>query len=180
MSDTSTIQDLPALLEPVTRTEPTAALLLDGLPELAVLPQELRTRITTVLDGLHTQIAGLEQALAAHSSDLAGAHGEHQDDITRIGQVLLREANRRDWCTDYDTIVAALNTHLHRSLPVREHEHTFEIEVTITLAAITAVDEGTAREQARRVARDLERFVDDLDAVKTTTWQHSNDFDHSL
>lgn len=44
----------------------------------------------------------------------------HLDDIALIGEILMDEANRRRWCSEYDEIVDVMNARLNVALPERD------------------------------------------------------------
>lgn len=54
---------------------------------------------------------------------LREAEERHRTDIQIIGETLMREANRRNWCSEYDEIVDGINSRISVELPEREREH---------------------------------------------------------
>lgn len=82
---------------------------------------------------------------------LAEAERKHREDIATIGQVLLREAENRSWCNEYDQVVEGLN----RNLYVELEERSAEFDVTWT-----EVYSVTVERSARVTARDLDDAVE--------------------
>lgn len=116
-------------------------------------------------------IANLRQLLDTQSFQLASvreslreSRNRHVADIATIGEKLIGEANDRDWCEEYDTIVEELNGDLHITLPVREREFTVEVSVVLTIT-VNAKDEADAREKAGQIADEVEASCDEHEGV---------------
>ena len=83
------------------------------------------------------------------------AQENHREDIERISDRLIEEANDRGWCDTYDQIINQINRNLH--VPLRRRERSYCVTQTIELTVtkyLTAVDE----DQAERDAGELEGF----------------------
>jgi hypothetical protein len=79
----------------------------------------------------------------------------HRTDIATIGETLMREAERRNWCSEYDEIVDGINSRITVELPVRNSEEEFEVTVSGYVRVpfsysmtVTASDSGDAHEIA--------------------------------
>lgn len=113
---------------------------------------------------LNTRVRDLEESLRQ-------ALRHHADDIAVIGDRLLSEARDRDWCSEYDDVVRALNHRLHVELPIREEEYEVEVVDTYTVQVvhrITVMAESweAARE---RVEEDLDSYRQELDEIDFST-----------
>jgi uncharacterized protein YdiU (UPF0061 family) len=113
---------------------------------------------------LQEQLTRTERAYNESLGHLRNARERHATDILTIGQKLIEEANDRDWCEEYDTIVEELNGDLHITLPVREREFTVEVSVVLTIT-VSAQDADSAESSARLIAGDVEEACDNFDGV---------------
>ena len=104
------------------------------------------------------------------------AQQRHRTDIATIGEALMDEAEKRDWCYEYDTVVADLNRNLHVELPVRKREFSVTVNVQVTIT-VDATDESDARSQAYDIARDAESTLDKVDGVYTSNWDDSYSYE---
>lgn len=110
---------------------------------------ELLTEVVKVRDQIGRELADRNRAEAGERSAAARAdrsEENHQADVAKIGAALLEAAERRDWCSEYDDLVDAVNRQLHCELPTRVAEYTVTYTVTVTIEA--ARDESDARSQA--------------------------------
>lgn len=96
-----------------------------------------------VLD--HITYRRLVATLIAVENELAEVCSQYSKDITTISNRLLDEAQRRGWCSEYDTIVAELNTEL--SVPLRERRvvQTITLEVSYESEASVTLNRDTVR-----------------------------------
>ena len=62
---------------------------------------------------------------------LARAETLHREDIEKIGETLMREADYREWCSEYDDVVKGVNSALHVSLPTRHVSAAIQFTVTV-------------------------------------------------
>jgi hypothetical protein len=67
--------------------------------------------------------------LQARVAELERQYALALDDIGRIGSDLMEEAERRDWCNEYDEFVSELNRHLVNPLPERERPHRIHFDI---------------------------------------------------
>jgi hypothetical protein len=98
----------------------------------------------------------LKDALIATTTDrnywqtaANNSRGNHKDDVRRISEALIEEANTRGWCDDYDKFVEKLNSRLTVALETRERE--YEVSATYILKVstkITARNIDDANDQA--------------------------------
>lgn len=99
---------------------------------------------------------------------------QHIDDIHKIGKALIAEAESRGWCDQYDQFVDKLNDELNRSLEVREHEYTIEVEYKVRIQREVA---GTSYDSALELLReDVER---ELRAIDDADYDFNSDTDYS-
>ena len=128
----------------------------------------------TADDGRHAELQAKITQLEADNSRMSSSIYSYCEDINTIGTLLLEEAERRDWCEEYDEFVQHVNSRLLAScLHVREKEYTVEwtqnIIVSITKSVtVTAVDEESAEEMARE--EDIEES-DIYDSVSSGDWE---------
>lgn len=142
----------------------------DMAGEATVLPT------SDVEDGLRADIAGMEREIQALRLQVQEARRAHEEDIRIIGEALLEEAERQDWCARFDDAVSDINTRLAIPLPEREREYevtvtgyvktAFTHTLTITLRGSEDVDEA-AREAAREAMGDVSAFDLDLDTYSS-------------
>lgn len=95
-----------------------------------------------------------------------------RDAIQIIGDRLNEEAEERDWCEEFDRIVADVNESLHPlgyELPVREREYTVEITITGTITTTyTHTVTASSPEAAQDIADEDCRYGNlDLDSELT-------------
>ena len=88
----------------------------------------------------------LKDALIATTTDrnywqtyCNNSRGNHKDDVRKISEALIEEADARGWCDDYDKFIDKLNGRLIVSLESREHEYvvnaTYLLKVSTTIKA---------------------------------------------
>jgi hypothetical protein len=71
----------------------------------------------------------------------------HRRDIETIGQALIREANDRGWCGDYDRIIESINSSLAVPLPARSQKYRvyYEASMEVEVPSGTTDVEGYLR-----------------------------------
>ena len=75
---------------------------------------------------------------------------QHREDINTIGAALIEQADRREWCGEFDDLVEETNRRLHIDLPTRSRSYRIEVPVTVTVAlCVTAPDDESAIEAAQ-------------------------------
>ena len=86
----------------------------------------------------------LKDALIATTTDrnywqtyCNNSRSNHKDDVRKISEALIAEADARGWCDDYDKFVDGLNGRLVISLESREHE--YEVSATYLLKVSTTI-----------------------------------------
>lgn len=101
---------------------------------------------------------------------------QYADDFHLVGEMLLEESNRRNWCSEYDEFVDAVNGKLGLlSLPDREQEYEVEVQVTGTITTTTTVT-VTARSQDdanTMVEENMDDYVD-ADDILTDAARYSS------
>lgn len=106
-------------------------------------------------DDVSSTVDALRERLESVMRRLAQAEERERlanEKIERIVEVAHREANERDWCSEFDEILDELG------LPPREQ--TWEVEVVYThRIKVTAAGEDAAREAAWEVARSVTDLV---------------------
>ena len=122
---------------------------------------------------LHAQLAQALANVETERQRTAAAHQQHRDDIALIGDRLIREADDRDFCTEYDTVVDELNCSLRVELPLREHDFTVTTTIELRLS-ITAFSQDDAIEKAREL---IDRAESRLDAMNDITAYPQGDYD---
>ena len=84
--------------------------------------------------------------------EAAVSHGRsrrdnHEEDIRKIGESLIAEAEARGWCDDFDKWVADINQRLCVELPTRVREFTVTADYTVRIrACVMAANEDDAIE----------------------------------
>ena len=92
--------------------------------------------------------------LAIVTQDEASRHmnmyRKAEADWNRLGELLMGEANDRDWCSEYDRLVEEWNEGFQQfELPVRKSDYDVEVTITATYTVtiqVEAEDEDAARE----------------------------------
>lgn len=99
------------------------------------------TSESDVVAGLRAEVAAREAEVENLTHRLGLARRHHQEDITLIGEKLMYEAERRDWCSEYDDVVEGLNNGLHIELPTRSRDVdvNYSVTLTVTLNRSTSV-----------------------------------------
>lgn len=84
------------------------------------------------------------------SSFIKTRRDNHEEDIRRIGESLISEAEARSWCDDFDTWVDNINQRLCVELPTRRREYTVTADYNVRIrATVLAVSEDDAIEVFR-------------------------------
>ena len=126
---------------------------------------------------LERQVSLLNRRVESLADQVANGH--HAVEI--IGNRLIREAEARDWCSDFDRIVDEVNCGLPGSyaLPLREKEYevTWTQTVTVTVdcsATFTARSASDAADMARDWCSDL-GSDDIIEAVRAGNYEEDYD-----
>lgn len=99
--------------------------------------------LQTIAEGHRERVEKLE-------ADLREARLRHQQDITRIGDRLMEEAENREWCDIYDDVINDINAHMWIELPTREQEYTVAFDVSAVVhVQVTATSPSNAEEVAK-------------------------------
>ena len=97
-------------------------------------PEEVVAAVETADDRRHAELQAKITELEADTSRMSSRINSYCEDIDTIGRLLLEEAERRDWCSDYDDFVEAVNGALNVAvLPVREQEFEIVMRGTATV-----------------------------------------------
>lgn len=143
------------------------------LVEVSITADERATLIEQMQGQIEVQRLRAEETMAELSQmrrdiDAALSRNQmYQDDLVTIGAALLAEAERRDWCEEYDTFIARVNENLRSSyrLSARQTLWMVEQSYTVTLRwQVEADNEEAAGDVARRnynQIREAEVFVTD-------------------
>lgn len=101
-------------------------------------------------------------------------HQQWGEDIKLIGERLIREANDRGFCSEFDDVIDQLNAKLRIELPTRRKEYVVTQVVKVTRSiTVYAKDEDEAMDDLSSIdcVRDLDRggwTVDDIDIYEET------------
>jgi hypothetical protein len=147
-------------------TQMTSATVPDAQPVVEAQLRDLRRET----ERLRSTITELRQ-------ELADAQEVHREDVSRIGEVLLREAKQREWCQDYDDVVEELNQRLTVALPGRARAWDVSFDVRVTVGVERARDEGEARERSGDIADDIERALHHVNTVQSSEVEDYDDFE---
>jgi hypothetical protein len=139
----------PVAVEGATVEEPTN-----------VVVAALNERVTE----LTASLARLEEQVERLTTALNTERDNHQNDIDVIGEALIEEARRRDWCSEYDTVMGRISSRLTIPLPERtaeEIDHEIEVSgwvrvpfsVTVT---VTAAEDADWDDLCRQAGEDVE------------------------
>lgn len=124
--------------------------------EVPVMPDAL-CESTEQQRWLSEQIVDLVSALNLEHTryEAAMSHGRsrrdnHEEDIRKIGEALIAEAEARGWCDDFDKWVADINQRLQVELPTRVREFTVTADYTVRIrTTVLAANEDDAIELFR-------------------------------
>lgn len=90
---------------------------------------------------------------------------KHNKDIQIIGEELIKVAEDRGWCSDYDAFIDSLNDRLNIDLPVRSRDWEVAVDITETriqrvVITVTATDEDDAYDMAYElVCNDSDDYI---------------------
>lgn len=124
--------------------------------EVPVMPDDLAT-VAQREGWLLNQVNELVNAINLEHNryEAAVSHGRsrrdnHEEDIRKIGESLIAEAEARGWCDDFDKWVADINHRLCIELPTRVREFTVTADYTVRICAtVLAASEDDAIETFR-------------------------------
>ena len=102
---------------------------------------------TTAPDPRDEEIERLRTRLAEQERRLASLNQTWEQEVTSLGNLLMREADSRNWCNEYDEIVAKANGDLTYELPTRSKDIDISWTETYTVT-VTRSDTITTREGA--------------------------------
>jgi hypothetical protein len=125
---------------------------------------------------LRLQVERLGRTVTDLRTELDAARRAHHDDIAAIGRALLREAEDRDWCQDYDQVIDELNQQLTVPLPERERAWDVSFDVRVTVHLSHARNADAARDLAADLASDIETALQRLPHVTAGDADHADDF----
>lgn len=109
-------------------------------------------------------------------------HSQANAAIAAIGERLMQEAESRNWCSEYDEIIADVNSALPGmfQLPVRERDYTVSWSETYTItvhrsATVTARDEENACDLASEMYAGEADDYEIRDAISGGNYEFSDD-----
>lgn len=128
--------------------------------EAAEKPEEVKpSEETGIITDLQQQVQRLTQA---RDTALQQARMWAQD-FTTYADAILQEANDRNWCDEYDSVMERIQSRLQiAEIPDREEEFEVEVEVTGSVSTTTTVT-VMARSQDdadEMVSNDINNYVD--------------------
>lgn len=131
--------ELAALLEPMNPTDPQIDLLawfqrtdIDQAEKAIAFAELVATK------------AKAEAEAERLAQELQVSRERHASDIETISDGMIAEANRRDWCEDYDRIVERFNESLN--VPMTHRQTTQDYDVTMTVS-VTVTYSGNHRNE---------------------------------
>lgn len=106
-------------------------------PEVEPIPERNLTPPEPTIEDLKSELAAVtaqKERLERLHSTLSAFQSNALNDAATIGNKLLREANNRGWCSEYDEIISSLNSELTvLELPVRKKHISGYVRGTITI-----------------------------------------------
>lgn len=140
----------------------------DGLTTAAEREGWLLQRIIDLVGGINLEHNRYEAAVSHGRS----RRDNHEEDIRKIGESLISEAQARGWCDDFDKWVADINQRLLVELPTRVRQFTVTADYTVRIRtnvlasseddAIELFREHHSLEQGRWDSSDFEDY-DEVD-----------------
>lgn len=107
----------------------------------------------SIVDSMAAYVGNTSAMIDRLNTSITSAHARHLADIEHIGETLIEEANRRDWCKDYDDIVDEMNRSLNTPLPTRNKDYQVTVSVTYDITVnVTARSESEAEDQVREMS----------------------------
>jgi hypothetical protein len=139
-----------------------------GAPDSEVLPVGLRAlpeseEVVT----LREQVASLEARVASLDTDLATIRGHYSSDLDTIGRIMSDEADSRDWCDEYESVMQRINRDIHGNIETYHREVDYLVTITGDLS-------GT---WSRQITVTAPRGADDdaiAEAVENYLESHNN------
>lgn len=113
-------------------------------------------------DPKDAEIEALRTRLADSERRMAGLHRDWEREVTSLGNLLMREADNRNWCNEYDEIVAKANGDLTYELPTRSKDIDISWTETYTVT-VTRTDTITSREGSEE--DDAVSYMENSDAL---------------
>lgn len=111
--------------------------------------QESVERLSGERDMAVERAERLREQVNSQEAQTQEAQQMHRADIAYISEVLIEEADNRDWCGEYDDIVHKINRSLSVRMDVRKREWEVTMDVTFRMSrTVTAEDADDAREDA--------------------------------
>jgi hypothetical protein len=99
---------------------------------------------------------------------------EFTESLRIIAEVAHEHAERHNYCSEYDEIIASINSRLpsDRKLPLREKDFDLNVEYTVTIkmassVSVTANNFEDAEEQLRE---NFDDYVDVIEQIRQNPW----------
>lgn len=135
---------------------------------------------TTEPDPRDEEIARLRASLEASNRSIATLRSTWEQEVTDLGNLLMREADNRNWCSEYDEIVAKANSNLTYELPTRGKEidisWTETYTVTVTRSATIDSREGSEEDDAVSYMEN-EDALDEADLIQLLRENGSHEYE---
>lgn len=139
-----------------------------------VLPTEYATVSMETYNDLRLRFGRVEASRDDYKQQLGTSVTRHAEDIRRIGEALMSEADFRQWCDLYDDFVDKLNDSLSIKLPTRQREWDVEVEYTVRVRrSIDATSYSNAVDELR------ETIENDFDDIEDIHYTFDTDTDYS-
>ena len=136
----------------------------------ALLPASIKQHIYVLEDRIAKQVELIEDGnstVSQYRTQLIQSRDSHNTDIDTIGEMLIYEAEERDWCSMYDDFIKNVNERLSIKLP--ERERSFVVEISAIVRMQYEID-ASSRDQAEECAREAVHELDggEYNAVRVT------------
>lgn len=156
--DTSTIAQDPSTTTSVTPDEVPSW---DELKSLNTALQASLAEANELVAALRSERDHAQERLHDYSNKVA-------QDSQILSEKLIEEANRRNWCDEYDEIVDALNG-LFLVLSIDQRTREYEVEVvlsgTITARTTVIVTAGSREDAEQLIRDDVDAYTDVADTL---------------
>jgi hypothetical protein len=143
---------------------------------------EAGTGTTPVItpDPKDEEIARLRASLDRSNRVLSEVRSTWEREVNDLGALLMREANNRNWCSEYDEIVSKANSNLTYELPTRSKEiditWTETYTVTVTRSATITTTDGSEESDAVSYMEN-EDPLDEADLISLLRENGSHEYD---
>jgi len=136
--------------------------------DIIMLSQEditVRNLIIKLIN-LHRELDDARRNNIGLSNMLDASRTNHAEDIARIGERLIEESDKRNWCEEFDEIIDDINVRLHLALPIRCREFEVTVNYSVYASSVVSVTARNEDDAIASVRDNFDDYVDVMDSVQ--------------